>query len=252
MSTANNAISNAIPNRMTTDTSNIITVNICIADIEDEIDGYIEKINADIGFYWWKRYIYSAFWSNISTPINLSIIILTALTTGQNATQNLISPETSTILGATVLFVSIFNTFFKPHEQLVKNQSIMEDWVAVGIKFDEIYYNRVYTVEEKTARLNSLEDLFKSLSVLKRSSDNNYLIDLLYCCVRFTCIRNNLPWIKINKANTILNKSRRLTHINTAPLRIVGSDNTLRSVPPECSRVVQHAVQHNSIGETIV
>ena len=80
-----------------------------INNIEDEISGYIEKINYDIGYYWWKRYIYSAFWSNISTPINLSIVVLTALTTGQSATDNLISKELSTILGSVTLFVSIFN-----------------------------------------------------------------------------------------------------------------------------------------------
>ena len=34
---------------------------IQIEDLEDEIKGYIEKINKDIGFYWWKRYIYSSF-----------------------------------------------------------------------------------------------------------------------------------------------------------------------------------------------
>ena len=80
-------------------------------DLEDEIINYERKINYDIGYYWWKYYIYCAFWSNISTPINLAITILTALTTGQSASQNLISNTISTQLGLCVLLLSIFNTF---------------------------------------------------------------------------------------------------------------------------------------------
>jgi len=199
-----------------------VFTTIQISDIEDEIEGYIEKINTDIGFYWWKRYIYSAFWSNISTPINLSIIILTALTTGENATKNLIGQEIATILGFAVLFVSIFNTFFRPNEQLAQNQRIMSEWTTVGGQFDELYYDRVYTPTEKAARLKSLEKLFKSLSVLKRTNDTNYLIDLLYMIIRFTCIRSNIKWIKITD-NVSAGRERRLTLRNSmsnSPLHI--------------------------------
>ena len=108
------------------------------ANMDDEITGYLDKLNKDLGYYWWKRYIYTAFWNNISTPINLSIIILTALTTGQSATQNLITKELSTILGAVTLFVSIFNSYFKPYEQLTQNQIILKQWTTLGQEFDQI------------------------------------------------------------------------------------------------------------------
>ncbi len=183
---------------------------IHIEDLEDEIKGYIEKINQDIGFYWWKRYIYSAFWSNISTPINLAIVVFTAITTGQTATKNLVSEEVSTLLGSTVLFVSIFNTFFRPNEQLAQNQKIMQDWADIGEQFDEIYYDRVYTKEEKIGRLLNLETLFKSMSSLKRNNDNNYFIDLIYLIARILCIRSKINWIKID--NTVIeNRERRRT-----------------------------------------
>jgi len=183
---------------------------IHIEDLEDEIKGYIKKINSDIGFYWWKRYIYSAFWSNISTPINLAIVVFTGITTTQTTTKNLVSDEVSALLGSTVLFVSIFNTFFRPNEQLAQNQKIMQDWAEIGEQFDEIYYDRVYTKEEKIVRLNNLEKLFKSMSSLKRTNDNNYFIDLIYLIARVLCIRKNIDWIKID--NTIIeNRERRRT-----------------------------------------
>ena len=78
-------------------------------NLEDEITNYVDKLNYDIGFYFWKRYVYCAFWSNISTPINLAITILTALTTGQSATNSLISESTNTRLGIAALFISIFS-----------------------------------------------------------------------------------------------------------------------------------------------
>ena len=65
-------------------------------ELIEEIKNYENKINYDIGYYWWKYYVYGAFWNNISTPINLAITIITALTTGQSASQNLISETLNT------------------------------------------------------------------------------------------------------------------------------------------------------------
>ena len=186
--------------------------SIRIEDIEEEISGYIEKMSADIGYYWWKYYIYSAFWSNISTPINLSMVVLTTLTTGQAATQSLLTPETTTILGSVALFVSIFNSFFKPYEQLTQNQQILQEWTKTGDDFDEIYYDRVYTLEEKIARLVSLEKLFKSMSTLKRTNANNYCIDCLFIFIRMLCIRKNIIWVKIKEDNAKKRRNTFLAH----------------------------------------
>jgi hypothetical protein len=197
-----------------------------IKNIEDEIKCYMKKINEDIGFYWWKRYIYTAFWSNISTPINLSIIILTAITTGENATQNLIGQNVSTILGVVVLFVSIFNTFFQPNEQLAQNKKILADWLDVGAEFDEIYYDKVYTSEEKYGRLKNLEELFKSVSVLKRANDSNFIIDLLYACMRCICLRNNINWIDMRNDDRKPPKNLHLTLSEPSSLVNTDADNT--------------------------
>jgi len=165
------------------------------ANMDDEITGYLDKLNKDLGYYWWKRYIYTAFWNNISTPINLSIIILTALTTGQSATQNLITKELSTILGAVTLFVSIFNSYFKPYEQLTQNQIILKQWTTLGQDFDQIYYNRVYNLHEKKVRLKELEQLFSKVSKTRRDDDNNFCIDFLFIFIRLICIRDNITWL---------------------------------------------------------
>ena len=169
-------------------------VNI-VANLEDEISGYVDKLNYDIGYYFWKRYVYCAFWSNISTPINLAITILTALTTGQSATDSLISDSTNTRLGIAALFISIFNTFFRPTQQLNDNTQVKNQWVELGAKFEEIYYNKVYTVDEKKVKLNQLQALFKENNELKRSNSANYFIDLIFMVAEYFCIKNNIYWI---------------------------------------------------------
>ena len=181
-----------------------------ITNLNDEIFNYLDKINTDVGYYWWKRYIYTAFWNNISTPINLSIIVLTALTTGQSATQNLITLETSTILGAITLFVSIFNSYFKPHEQFNYNQAILKQWATLGEEFDNIFYNRAYTITEKEERLTELQSLFSKVSSTRRDDDNNFCIDCLYIFIRHICIRNNITWLsdkELDKENVLLKHS---------------------------------------------
>jgi hypothetical protein len=138
--------------------------------------------------------------------------VFTTLTTGQAATQTLLSPQTTTILSSVTLFVSIFNSFFKPYEQLTKNQQILQDWTKIGDEFDEIYYNRVYTREEKLTRLVSLEKLFKSMSTLKRANDNNYCIDCMFIFIRLICIRKNITWVQIKEDPS---KKRRLSMLTS-------------------------------------
>lgn len=41
-----------------------------LVSVEDNLDKLL-------GFYYWKRYVSAAFWSNISTPINLAITLMT-------------------------------------------------------------------------------------------------------------------------------------------------------------------------------
>jgi hypothetical protein len=157
-------------------------------ELEKETIEYLKKINEDIGFYWWKYYTYCVFWSNISVPINLTITILTALTTGQTATGSLINNETSTIFGIVVLIVSIFNTFFRPTQQLNENEICKKKWAEFGTKFEFIYY-------AKEKKISDIEALFKEISGIKRDTTNNYCIDLFFIISQKIFIRDNITWI---------------------------------------------------------
>lgn len=163
--------------------------------LESEITDYLKKLNEDIGFYWWKYYTYCAFWSNISVPINLTITILTALTTGQTATGSLIDNHTSTIFGIVVLIVSIFNTFFRPTQQLNDNEEIKKKWANLGTKFDILYYDKIHHSNELIIQEKKVEELFKEVGAMKRDTTNNYFIDLIFMMTKRLFIRDNITWI---------------------------------------------------------
>ena len=200
-------------------------------DILDEIRSYISKIDYDIGYYTWKVYIYCAFWSNISTPINLAITVLTAITTGQSATQSLLTAELTTQLSFAVLFISIFNTFFRPNDQLSNCQLILKVWTDLGVEFESIYFDRVYTYEERAAQLKKYEALFVKVNAKKRDFSNNFLIDFVFIFINCFCIRSNIFWLRdINSDDP---ENRRLPHAlpHTAALAQVAP----QAVPPDAA-----------------
>ena len=168
--------------------TNQVNENTNLELTDCEIKNYLEKLNVDIGFYWWKYYTYCAFWSNISVPINLTITILTALTTGQSATGSLIDNHTSTVFGIVVLIISIFNTFFRPTQQLNDNEEEKKKWAGLGTKFEILYYDKI-------KQKKKIEELFKLVGSVKRDVENNYLIDLIYMITKRLFIRDDITWI---------------------------------------------------------
>ena len=167
-------------------------------NLDSEIKSYEEKINYDIGYYWWKRYVAGAIWNNISTPISLSITIITALTTGQSATKDLVNDTTNIRLGMTALIISTLNTFFRPAQQLMDNIEKMKLWSKLGTEFEKIYYDKVYMIDEKQKKLHSYQELFNSVNDLKRETDTNFFTDIIYLIARSCCMTDGVEWIKEN------------------------------------------------------
>ena len=179
-----------------------MSVQLNSNELDLEILRYSYIINKNTGLYWFKRYTYSAFWSLVATPINLSITIFTALTTAQTTTGMLTNTISGTI-GITTLILSIINTFFKPYNQLADNQALKDKWADSGVEFESIYGEIAHSDEDKRAKLAKLSDIWEKVCTLKKSDDNNYLIDIIFIIFRITCIKckrkagtNWLPDIK--------------------------------------------------------
>lgn len=164
-----------------------------------------KKLDKEIGYNYWKRYVASVFWSQISTPINLAITILTAITTAQIQTNDFVAPSTSSNLAVISLILATLNTFFRPHTQYATNTEFLSKWVILGVKFEDEYYNN--RIEGKTLadylkRLESLQAIQKNVNELRQAEGTNninFLTDFIFYISFFTCLRNNKNWLDSDK-----------------------------------------------------
>lgn len=153
-----------------------------------------ENLNSVIGLSWWKKYITSAFWSNISTPINFSITLLTTLNTGQATTGNLLSNSIYINLSIVTLVLSTVNTFFKPNEQYNRNLQMMNIWYDFGNSFENIYF----TILDDKEKFNAYVQLQQDINKFENSHSSNSInivADLIYVIAVFSCLQKRDKWL---------------------------------------------------------
>ena len=183
--------------------------------VKDEIESYNEmikienKLNSDLGYLYWKKYIAGAFWANISTPINLTITILTAIMSGQATTNNLIPQNIYINISITTLLLSTLNTFFKPHAQMTQNIEIMKTWYDFGNQFEKIYYSGCNDTDDFKRRLKEYTDLYIEINKTKNSESpetQNFITDLINFIVMNSCLKHKSDWLAVDKE--LINKNK--------------------------------------------
>jgi hypothetical protein len=162
------------------------------------------KINIEIGYRFWKKYVNAAFWSYISLPINLSITMLTALSTGQATTNNLLPQSLYVNISLATLVISILNTYFRPYVQMNQNIEYMNKWSVLGYKYEAIYYSEKETQEHLEMRLFKYEELMKEINELKKQEileSQNFLTDSIHLGLRscVCCLKNKTSWLSLDK-----------------------------------------------------
>jgi len=184
--------------------------NISKEKIQQNISKIEKFLDSKIGFYWWKKYIAAAFWSNIATPINLFITLVTALTTGQAVTDSLIPNDIYSILSITVLVISTLNTFFRPHTQLMENVNDMQKWGEFGREYTNIYNNieedftqsEYERLKEKLKNYRMLEKKINDFMATQSNVQQNFVTDLIHIIARKTCLRSGKEsWMYFLKSN---------------------------------------------------
>jgi len=182
-----------------TDISNNVAIHI---DKTDFVVFLENKLDIDIGFYFWKKYVASAVWSNLSTPINLIITLLTALSTAQTTSKNIISDNLAVDISIATLVITVINTFFRPHFQMTQNIDYMKKWAALGNDFEEIYYSE----EKYTTNIETIIDKYRELQTrvnqLKETEGpdtTNFFTDLIHIICNITCLKKYQRWLDMNK-----------------------------------------------------
>ena len=162
------------------------------------------KINIEIGYRFWKKYVTAAFWSYISLPINLSITMMTALSTGQATTNNLLPKNLYINISLATLVISVLNTYFRPYVQMNQNIEYMNKWSVLGCVFEEIYYGENQTPEHIDKRIEKYESLMKSINDLKKAEileTQNFLTDSIHLALRscYCCLKNKNSWLALDE-----------------------------------------------------
>ena len=160
------------------------------------------KLNGEIGFNWWKRYISSAFWDNLGTPVNLTITLLTAVSAAQVSTGNLMSPYANSVINLVTLILSTLNTFFRPHTKVSSNMEIMKKYSDFGNKFEEIYYS----VSSSDENYKDKTQMYKNLIVEINTYENNhgseainFCSDFIHIFLRYLCLKTKEKWLDLDK-----------------------------------------------------
>ena len=145
-----------------------------------------DNLNLKIGIQLKKKYFNAAFWNYISTPINFTITLFTALSAGQTGSgSNFLSQSQLFYVLLTTFVLSIVNTFFKLKEKAQINYVAAKAWEQYAAKFEEIYFSPILKdddVSEKLQRYNSLITFMNDQNVEETVEYVNYITELFFYC----------------------------------------------------------------------
>jgi hypothetical protein len=145
-----------------------------------------DNLNLKIGVQLKKKYFNAAFWNYISTPINFTITLFTALSAGQTGSgSNFLSQSQLFYVLLTTFVLSIVNTFFKLKEKAQINYVAAKAWEQYAAKFEEIYFSPILKnddVNDKLHRYNSLITFMNEQNVEETVEYVNYITELFFYC----------------------------------------------------------------------
>jgi hypothetical protein len=174
-----------------------VTEENVLSNPKTHLDFLERKIDTDLGYYFWKKYIAAAFWSQVSTPLNLSITLLTAITTAQTNSGGFLSLTAARDISIVTLLLTVLNTFFTPLDQLNKNLVIVKKWNNLGTQFEQIYYD-LKKHEHTDQFLAKYKDLQNDMNKLRENEGPetiNFVTDLIHTISVCSCLRGYDKWL---------------------------------------------------------
>lgn len=148
-----------------------------------------ENLNLRIGTQIWKKYINATFWNYISTPINFTITLFSALSAGQTGTGSvyLTSSQLFYILFTTFV-LSIANTFFNLKEKAKINYESAKIYESFGYDFEKIYFIPILCDDDLDLKLNyyrQLQEQIDSQSEKESIEYANYMTELIFIITKY-------------------------------------------------------------------
>jgi hypothetical protein len=167
-----------------------------------------DNLNLRIGTQLKKKYFNAGFWNYISTPINFTITLLTALSTGQSGSGSKFLTESQMFyILLTTFILSIINTFFKLKEKANINYASAKMWDKYAATFEKIYFTPIDHNEDVVKRLNDYNDLILKINDEYEEETVeyvNYITEIFFYCFRLCRIYKDYRYLDIKKRYWIL------------------------------------------------
>jgi len=166
-----------------------------------------ENLNLRIGTQTWKKYINAAFWNYISTPINFTITLFTAISAGQTGTGNNYLTQNQLFYILFISFIlSIINTFFKLKDKAIMNYDSLKKYQDFGAIFERIYFTTIYNEAGLYKRYYAYLDLQTDLNTYESTGSIehvNYITELIYLSIK-CCFENRMKRVNFSQRFWIL------------------------------------------------
>jgi hypothetical protein len=170
-----------------------------------------DNLNLRIGTQLKKKYFNAGFWNYISTPINFTITLFTALSAGQTGSGStfLTTNQLFYVLLATFI-LSIINTFFKLKDKADINYNSAKSWELYAATFEKIYFTPIEKNTDVTDRLKKYNELISKINeeyVEETVEYVNYITELFFYLFRLCRIYKDYRHLGIKQRHWILDGS---------------------------------------------
>ena len=155
-----------------------------------------DVLNKKIGSQAYKKYLSAAIWNYVTTFINFAITLLTALSTGQAASANILTQQQSVIVLFVTFILTTTNSFFKLNIKMNLNFESAKKYYQFGAEFEKIYYQNIYNktdVFDKIYKYQTLHDEINEYIMTETIEHQNYITECIYYL-----LANNSIAMKIN------------------------------------------------------
>lgn len=170
-----------------------------------------DNLNLRIGTQLKKKYFNAGFWNYISTPINFTITLFTALSAGQTGSgSNFLTADQLFYILLATFILSIINTFFKLKEKAEINYNSAKSWELYAATFEQIYFTPIEKNEDVAQKLQNYNELICKINAeyVEETVDYvNYITELFFYLFRLCRIYKDYRHLGIKRRHWILDGS---------------------------------------------
>jgi hypothetical protein len=144
-----------------------------------------EYLNIWIGFYYNQTYYCGWFWTNVATPISLTLTILTAINAAQSSTKTFIPEDVYTILSFTTMILTTLNSYFRPSVRSIDANTRLVKWIGFGHQLEQLTFDVLVPGKEKFEKYQTLLKEMDGFVCVQAAQERNFITDWWHSLMRW-------------------------------------------------------------------